>query len=294
MTGTDLASARVCQTRIRDRWESFQETRLRHLAGVGAGRTPSEKVAENILCDLLTGVLDWPTEQIRLQEQRVDLMLTRGGLKYLIVEVKRPGSLDGPGSINRALRQARGYATELKVGTIAVSDGGILQAYDLLPEGLRARARVHLADHEPAEDLWWLSTRGIYRTPPTAPPLANADLADDAILHPKYQLPARCFAHVPDPANPRTWKLPYLLADGSVDTRRLPKAIGAVIRDYRSQQVSGMTEHQTSQTLIRLADAALRAGRMPHQDPTPADIYVALLAHLRQAGIANDVPGLLR
>jgi hypothetical protein len=37
----------------------------------------------------------------------------------------------------------------------------------------------------------------------------------------------------------------------------------------------------------------VRTGRMPHQDPTPAEIYVALLDHLRQIGRDCEVPGLV-
>lgn len=292
VTDIDLASARLCVARIHERWGSFQDARRRHLGGVCADGTLAEKVAENILCELFTGVLDWTTEQVRLQEQRVDITLSRGGLKYLIVEAKRPGSFDGRGSILRALVQARGYAMELKVSRVAVSDGCVFEAYDLVPKGLRPRAIVHLADREPAEELWWLSTRGIYRKPPATATVANSDLAGDTLLHPKYRLPARCFAHVGDPARPGTWKLPYLLADGSVDAKRLPKAIGAVIRDYRSRQVKGLSEEHTGQVLVTLAGAAVRTGRMPHQDPTPAEVYVALLDHLRQIGRDRDVPGL--
>jgi hypothetical protein len=293
VTEGELASARRSIARIHDRWAGFQDIRRSHLAGVSLGRTPAEKVAENILCELFTGVLDWTTEQVRLQEQRVDLMLTRNGLKFLIVEVKRPGSFDGRGSITAALTQARGYATELKVDKVAVSDGCVFEAYDLAPDGgLRTRIQVHLAGAEPVEDLWWLSTRGIYRAPRTGVPVDAAELADDTVLHPKYRLPARCFAHVGDPDRPVTWKLPYLLADGSVDAKRLPKAIGAVIRDYRSEQVKGLSEEHAGHVLVRLAGAAVRTGRMPHQDPTPAEIYVALLEHLRRIDRAGEVPGL--
>lgn len=290
---TGLASARACTTRIRDQWPSFQAARRHHLDACSVGTTPAEKVAENILCDLFTTVLDWTTEQVRLQENRVDLTLTRGGLKYLLVEVKRPGSFDGRGSIDRALAQARGYAEDLSVDRVAVSDASILEAYDIAPsQPPRTRLVTHLASVEAPECLWWLSTRGIYRDPPTQPTLDNATLADDALLHPKYHLPARCFAYVGDPSRTGTWKLPYLLVDGTVDARRLPKAIGAVIRDYRSQQIKSLPEDHTAQVLITLAQAALRLGRMPHQDPTPADIYVALLDHLRQLGRLTDVPGL--
>ncbi len=133
---------------------------------------------------------------------------------------------------------------------------------------------------------------GIYRMPPAKVTVPNRDLADDGVLHPKYGLPARCFAHVGDPARPGTWKLPYLLADGSVDAKRLPKAIGAVIRDYRMQQVKGLSDEETGRVLVTLAGAAVRTGRMPHQDPTPAEVYIALLDHLRQIGRAGEVPGL--
>jgi hypothetical protein len=122
--------------------------------------------------------------------------------------------------------------------------------------------------------------------------VANAELAGDDVLHPKYGLPARCFAHVGDPRHPATWKLPYLLADGAVDAKRLPKAIGAVLTDYRSEQVRGLSDQHTSDVLVRLAVAAVRIGRMPHQDPTPAAIYVTLQDHLRQIGRTGEVPGL--
>jgi hypothetical protein len=175
----------------------------------------------------------------------------------------------------------------LKVDKVVVSDGCVFEAYDLLTEGRRRpRAVTHLAIGAAPDDLWWLSTRGIYRTPPgvvvDCPP-------DDGRRHPKYGLPARCFAYVGDPNRPATWKLPYLLIDGTVDGKRLPKAIGAVIRDYRSEQVKGLPEQDVGQVLARLASAALRTGRMPEQDPTPAAIYVALRERLDQLGIVDDI-----
>ncbi len=64
---------------------------------------------------------------VRLPENRVDLPLTRLGVKYLIVQAKRPGSLDGRASIDRARDQARLCAEKLSVDKIAVSDGCILK-----------------------------------------------------------------------------------------------------------------------------------------------------------------------
>ena len=281
MAQGDLARQQRCVERIRARWPAFLQARQAHLRSHSVGQAPAEKVAENILCDLFTQVLDWTTEQARLQENLIDLTLTRLGVKHLIVEAKRPGSLDGPGSIGRAVRQAHGYAEQHKVGKIAVSDGCILEAYDLAGPRLDLRVRTHLSAAEPPDGLWWLSTRGIYRTPKGAAAAMPGLMGDDSILHPKYRLPARCFAYVGDPRRASTWKLPYLEADGTVDSRRLPKAIQSVLRDYRGEQVQ-LPEEAVPGVLARLADAAVRQGRMPDQDPTPAPIYLALRDSLRQ------------
>lgn len=285
---TELARQRRCVEQVSARWPGFLAARQTHLRSHGTGRTPAEKVAENILCDLFTGVLDWPAEQVRLQECRVDILLTRLGVKYLIVEAKRPGSFDGPASIQRALQQARGYAEELNVGSVAVSDGCVLEAHDIEGTSLRLRLRAHLSDTQPPAGLWWLSTRGIYRAPQLT--IAGNDLCtpgDDELLHPKYQIPARCFAYVGHPRRTATWKLPYLRLDGSVDDRRLPKAIQSVLRDYRGEQVR-LPEDQVPEVLVRLAGAAARQGRMPSQDPTPAAIYQALHDTLVQMGLPED------
>jgi hypothetical protein len=287
----ELARQRRCVEQIGASWPGFLTARQAHLRAHAVGQDPSEKVAENILCDLFTGVLDWGTEQVRLQESRVDILLTRLGVKYLIVEAKRPGSLDGPGSTGRALRQALGYAQELNVGAVAVSDGCVLEAWDVERPSLilRPRLRAHLSDTCPPAGLWWLSTRGIYRNlQPAAPADGQQAPGDDDLLHPRYELPARCFAYVGHPERTSTWKLPYLRADGSVDDRRLPKAIQAILRDYRGEQVR-LPEDQVPGVLARLAAAAARQGRMPHQDPTPAAIYQALAGTLAQLGLHVDV-----
>jgi hypothetical protein len=176
------------------------------------------------------------------------------------------------------------------VSAVAVSDGCVLEAWDVEHPSLavRPRLRVHLSDGTPPTELWWLSTRGIYRSPQPAA-ATDAQAADeDALLHPKYQLPARCFAYVGHPQRTSTWKLPYLSADGSIDDRRLPKAIQAVLRDYRGEQVR-LPEDQVPAVLTRLAAAAARQGRMPHQDPTPAAIYQALADTLGQLGLRTGV-----
>jgi len=84
----------------------------------------AEKVAKNILEDLFTMVLDWHLSEVNNQVSYTDLVLTRLGVKHLIVEVKQPGALVwNERAVNRALEQAHRYADEQKVHSIAVSDG---------------------------------------------------------------------------------------------------------------------------------------------------------------------------
>ncbi len=103
-------------------------------------------------------------------------------------------------------------------------------------------------------------------------------------LHPKYQLPASCFAYVPNPAQPGTWKLPYRLVDGTVDEKRLPKAIQCIISNYRGAKVSGIAEADIPAVLLRLARAAGSIGKMPHQRAETAAIYQQLADVLEQLG----------
>lgn len=44
----------------------------------------------------------------------------------------------------------------------------------------------------------------------------------------KQKLPATCFAYVPDPNKPSTWKLKYRNPDGTVDARRLSAAVASL------------------------------------------------------------------
>lgn len=195
-------------------------------------------MAENILEDLFTMVLDWQLSEVNNQIDYADLVLTRLGVKHLIVEVKRPGALAwNQRSVDLALAQAHRYADEQKVRSIAISDGTMLYARDHIPGGHRDRVFVRLDQPDAPRDLWWLSIDGIYRTreDPTgarlrllAPALDSAPgpetVTQADLVHPRYHLPARCFAYVGNAAQPKTWHLPYLLADGTPDLARLPEA----------------------------------------------------------------------
>jgi len=152
----------------------------------------------------------WSVSDMNNQVRYADLLLTRLGVKCLIVEVKRPGALAwNRRAVEAGLQQARRYADEQKVKCIAVSDGAMLYAADIHSGGLRDRVFVNLSSATPQETLWWLCEHGIYRAREgeagdavlrLLPEIASTGPAPEepsegAPLHPKYKLPARCFAY---------------------------------------------------------------------------------------------------
>ena len=144
-------------------WADFQAKRWERLALARFG-TAAEKVAEDILEDLFTMVLDWRLSEVNNQVAYADLVLTRLGLKQLIVEVKPPGALAwNEHAIDLALARAHRYADAQRVKSIAISDGTMLYARDIIPGGYRDRLFTRLDEPWAAEDLWWLSVDGIYR-----------------------------------------------------------------------------------------------------------------------------------
>lgn len=297
-----LAAHRRLSERLKGRWPEFAARRRDRLAQADRLGHAAEKVAENILEDLFTGPLDWSLADVNYQVDYADLLLTRLGVKHLLVEVKRPGSLAwNRHAVDVALVQAAGYARKQKVGSIAVSDGHMLYAADVTEAGLRDRVFVSLAADAPHADLWWISLDGIYRPrvdlvggpgllphPPASEPGSTISL-EDGMLHPKYQIPARCFAYVGDPAQPHTWHLPYRLAGDEVDARRLPKAIDAILSNYRGAHVSAIPERAIPDVLVVLARAARELGRMPGQASEPAAAYVALARALDQIGRLGEI-----
>ena len=298
-----LASYQHCVQRIGVGWTAFQEKRLKRLRERERFGHAAERATENILEDLFTGVLDWSLGDVNHQVGYADLLLTRLGIKYLVVEAKRPGALAwNRRAVDDALDQAWRYAAEQKVRCLAVSDGVMLYAADVRDGGLRDRVFCPLEHSEPQEALWWLSVHGIYRAREDAgdavlrllpevavvEPLTGED-ASDHLLHPKYRLPAHCFGYVGDAADPHSWHLPYLNVDGTVDARRLPKAVQAILSNYRGARVSSVPEAAIPDVLVRLACAAGSLGKLPDQTAEPASAYVQLVAALEQLGRLGDV-----
>lgn len=288
-----LASYRRCTERINDRWESFREARadrLRH-------GDETEKVAEAILEDLLTEVLDWSKGDITYQVGFADIVLSKNLAKYLVIEVKRPGTLWlGRQALESALQQARRYADEQRVSRVAASDGRFIYAVDVEHGTLKDRVLLDLDQTSPPSSLWWLSVHGIYRpceepvTWPEVEAAASPDASPSGVmpLHPKYKLPAVCFAYVGDANDPRTWKLPYRTAEGATDERRLPKAIQALLSNYRGAKVGGIPEAAIPAVLQVLARAAAAEGRMPPQATNPARAYRNLAVVLEQQGLTQE------
>lgn len=242
----NLAAYRRCMERLTSRWARFTEMRADRLRHGGE----TERVAEAILEDLLTEVLDWSKGDIEYQIEFADIVLSKNLVKYLMIEVKRPRTLwPGRQALPDAMGQARRYADEQKIVSIAASDGRFLYAADIEAGTPKDRVLIDLTSANAPPGLWWLSVHGIYRVCdepaswPVMPKLEAEPLRDDAdtdLLHPKYKLPAMCFAYVGDANGPRTSRLPYRTADRSIDAKRLPKAIQALLSNYRGAKVTGI------------------------------------------------------
>ena len=303
MNFEDLSSYRRAIARIRGNWTAFLDKRSERLTQQDRYGNAAEKVTENILEDLFVNVLDWTLADMNNQVGHADLILTSLGIKRLIIEAKRPGALSwNQYAVNSALDQVMRYASEQKVRCVGISDGIMLYAADILHGGRQGRVFLRLDSAEPPEQLWWLSVDGIYRPredrtdagfrllpEEKVETFRVAETAADWLVHPKYRLPSHCFAYVGNAANVKTWKLPYLLADGSVDTKRLPKAVQAILSNYRGEKVSGLDEKAIPDVLVRLARAAVKLGKMPHQCGEPAPVYAQLAEVLEQLGRVREI-----
>jgi hypothetical protein len=182
------------------------------------------------------------------------------------------------------------------VACVAISDGHIFHAVDLGHGVPRDRLFCDLSQEGPPGDLWWIGPDGItepravtetcrFRILARAPDRPSAELeagVEEVRLHPRYQVPATCFAYVGSVDDPSTWHLPYLLADGTVDSARLPKAIGAVLKNYRGVRVKTIPEKAIPDVLIQLGRAADSTGKISRQGPPASPTYAELLEALTQ------------
>lgn len=98
----------------------------------------------------------------------------------------------------------------------------------------------------------------------------------------------RCFAYVGYANDPRTWELPYRRGDGTVDAKRLPKAIQALLSNHRGAKVNGLPEPAIAHILTTLACAADEESRMPPKATSRAPISSELAQVLKQLRIASE------
>ena len=135
--------------------------------------------------------LDWQTSDLNHQVGYADLLLTRLGVKYLVVDAKRPGAMAWhQAAVDAALEQATRYAVGQGVRAVAVSDGQVLYAADPIEGGQRGRALVRLDDPiAPAASLWWLSRSGGY--PPVDPAAPGAPSASGTAPSRRWPQPIR-------------------------------------------------------------------------------------------------------
>lgn len=288
-----LASFQKIKQRVKESWPLFQEKRKLRLKQIERDGGGSEKIAEGILEDLFTVVLDWNLSDINYQIQYADMLLTSNSIKQLIIEAKHPNhfSINIMNNIDRTLEQAMRYAQQQSVNKIAISDGTMLFAADIEYGALKERVYISLDGdfREELFELWWISLHGIYRKRENYIPKlkrnfeeTNIEQSNDLYLHPKYKVSASCFAYVGDPNRSTSWKLPYLLQNGTPDPKRLPKAISAVTANYRGVKVKDIPEQAIIGVLKRLAEAAEKLGKMPQQNPKTTDCYKQLAEVLEQ------------
>lgn len=181
----------------------------------------------------------------------------------------------------------------------AITDGMVCYAADIDQGTLRDRVFVSLDRVAEPFELWWLSVHGIYRPRPEAAdtawrllPYTTSDVPAEtdtmvsaSLLHPKYQLPAWCFSYVGNASQPKTRKLPYRKIDGSLDKRRLPKAIQAILSNYRGTKVGGIPDAAIPQVLLTLARAAAEQGMIPPYAINPSPVYQQLATALNTLGV---------
>jgi len=303
---TNLATYRKFIARLPGCWQEFRTRRESRLAQQARNGLAAERVAENIVEDFFTVALDWSLSDLNNQLHYADIVITSRGIKRLLIEVKRPGSLKWEQrSLEASLAQACRYASEQRVQSIAVSDGTLFYAADLINGGLQNRALLTLDSAMYSPDAWWLSVDGIYRPAKSlgkqykiqTPFVGSGETLGvslpvaEPLLHPRHKVPAACFAYVGDASDTSTWKLPYRLADGSVDEKHLPGAIRAVLSNYRGTHVKSVPESAIDDVLVRLGTAAGEIRKLPGQTPKPLESYQLLYDALHQKDRLAEVLG---
>ncbi|HZD91537.1 MAG TPA: hypothetical protein VE224_15660, partial [Pseudolabrys sp.] len=83
---------------------------------------------------------------------------------------------------------------------------------------------------------------------------------------------------------------PYRVLQGGIDGKRLPKAVQALLSNYRGAKVGGIPEAAIGSVLLTLARAAAAEGKMPPQATAAARVYCELARVLDQLGLSIEGP----
>ncbi|MBW1801693.1 MAG: polymer-forming cytoskeletal protein [Deltaproteobacteria bacterium] len=205
---------------------------------------------------------DWGLIEADMQ---ISSILVRGEIHGNIIADKRV-EIQLPGKVFGNIQAPR----------VVIGEGGIFEGNCQMPE---ARG----ADEQ---KLAVLESDGYAAK---VPERDDVEGRGDHLIHPRYDLPARCFAFVGNASDTQTWKLPYRHADGSIDARRLPNAIQVGLRIYRGTMVSAINRSEIPDILVLLARAAARLGKMPHQTGSPSRVYEQLAGVLEQLGRSREI-----
>ena len=286
--------------RINSNWANFTEKRNSLLIQQERfGKVP-EKITENIIFHLFTEVLDWNIKDINYQIDYADIEITKLGIKRILIETKRPGGIIWDQfKIEKHINQALRYAYAQKVSVIGISDGEKLYILNVKGGLIEPRIFISLDTETPNEDLYYISVNGIDKKKNIDIDLKNNQkeslikdtekVINNELLNTQYNLPARCFAYIGNPNKPTTWKLPYLLEDGSVNIKRLPGAVQCVVTNFRGLQVKTIPEKDIPSVLLKLGKAAKSVGKLDPENPKMANCYKQLYNAVVQLNILNKI-----
>ena len=285
---------------INSNWSSFVKKRNDLLIQQKRYGKISEKATLKILNVLFTEILDWDIKDINDEVDYADIVITKLGIKRIIIEAKRPYGISwNEFQIEKHIDQANRYASEQKVNIIAISDGKYLLVFNV-DEGSRdPRILIDLESDEPNCDLYYISVNGVDKKKNTNvnwENIKNPKLIkniekeiDSELINKTYKLPSRCFAYVGDPNKPSTWKLPYLSLDGSVNIKRLPGAVECVVTNFRGLQIKTIPEENINEVLIKLAKASKSVGKLNPNNPKMANCYKQLYKAIDQIGALDKI-----
>lgn len=183
---------------------------------------------------LLSDVLGYEPDQIDREPDHADFLLLYRGVKLMVIETKDWDVFHKQEALDAALLQACTYAKRHRVQYIAAFDGVRLVLGERAGNEIRLKIELCIDEDEPHENLFFFSHYGLSKLPKDvmrALPISPNEVAavdmnlSEYKTHHGVKLHYSCFAYIGDLRAKSTWKMPYRNEDGSVDTRRIDKAV---------------------------------------------------------------------